>query len=235
MRKICIIGAACNASDLPLSGEREYWSVNNLYHQFSGVKFTRWFELHTFERANNRYIRRGVDQYGGISVDKYMREIDALNIPVYMQRKWGKIKGSRIFPFKEIMMHYGDYFGCSFAWMLGLALLEHEKGQKIERLSFYGVALDGQEYFYQRPSTEYMIGLAKGKGIQIYLHETSSILKSPYRYAIDENFDFIQTIHVEPMKRAMTAFAGTLSSYMQDLVYSDQRKNAIPGQNLLDE
>lgn len=244
MRKICIVGAACLPNSLPLGRGFEYWSVNNLYRGFAGIKFTRWYELHKFERVKNRYIRRGVDKYGGISVDKYLHELDDLGIPVYMQRPWAVVGRSTTFPFKAVMEKYGQYFGCSFAWMIGHVLLEHQYGAKKDRIDwigFYGVGLEGAEYYYQRPSTEYMIGMAAGLGIEIFVARSSKLLQSPYQYAVNEDFSFIEQVHVGPMSRAITAFAATLSTYLEDLTYGvsiqDGAKNRdgdIPGRNLLD-
>lgn len=222
MRRIAIIGAAISANDLPALNGWELWSMNNLYRQFPNVRFSRWYELHKFERVNNRYIRRGVDTYSEEPVWKYMQGIDGLKCPVYMQRKWKNIEESRLFPFKPIMTLYGSYFGCSFAWMLAHALYEHEMGNKadkVESIALYGVNLGGIEYYYQRPSTEYMIGRLRGKGIAIYISESSTVCKAPYVYALDEDPVFIAAVHQDNMRIITEKFITSLTLDYENRYY----------------
>ena len=80
--------------------------------------------------------------------------------------------------------------GCSFAWMLAQAIDEG-----VNEVGFFGVALQGHEYYYQRPSVERLIGRAEGEGVKIHIDETSDLLKANYIYAYEENFDLIYALH----------------------------------------
>jgi len=217
-RKIVILGANIDKELLlieldAIRGDYELWSMNNVYTKYQDpkIRFSRWFELHKFERKNNRYIRRNSDRYQGTKVSAYMKEIDGLCCPVYMQKKWRIIKNSTLFPFEKIIARYGKYFGCSFAWMTALALMEHGKGKRVSEIIYIGVALSGHEYYFQRPSTEYMIGIAKAKGINITIGAGSNLLQERYIYAYREDPAEILTIHGEFMKLAMTNFASSFS------------------------
>lgn len=56
-----------------------------------------------------------------------------------------------------------------------MALAIHEGAEEI---GLWGVDMkDGEEYAYQRPNMEYLIGLAEGNGIGVFIHPDSSLCK----------------------------------------------------------
>ncbi len=196
--KIGIVGAAIAEGDLIRRSINydELWSVNNLFRGFSNVEFSRWFELHQFQCIKGVFYRRGRNQFGRYAnINRYLRDLDVLGIPILMRRKYKRIKLSQAFPFRRLMKEYGQYFGCSFAWLVAYAI---EQGA--DEIGFFGVTLEGNEYYYQRPSTEYMVGIAKGMGVKISIDESSQLLKGNYIYAYKENFDLIYLLHGELSK-----------------------------------
>ena len=198
-RKIAIVGAGLTWEDAPYDKKGwEFWSMNNLYNRLPASKFSRWYELHSFEMKDRSMHRRGVRRYGAQRVSEYLADINRLDIPVYMQKKWKRVAKSRVLPFERIMKKYGRYFGCSFAWMTAHALYEHEQGRTVDTIGYYGVDLIGLEYYKQRPSTEYFIGLAKGMGINIEIAEGSHLMQMDGVYAYDENFLLIDELYVNP-------------------------------------
>jgi hypothetical protein len=216
MRKIGIVGADIRFDDLMERSEGyELWSCNNLYGAFDGKHFDRWFELHDIERRGKRYTRRGISYYPISSektVREYLLDLNDLKCPVYMQKQWGIIKQSMAFPFDEIMEKWGQYFGCSFAWMMAMAIDE-----KPDAIGIWGMNFGAQEYWYQRPSLEYMIGYARGLGIPVHIDEDSQLLKEHYVYAIEENYDLIYLLHgqmaVDVAKSVTTAVQDRLTNF----------------------
>ena len=49
-----------------------------------------------------------------------------------------------------------------------------------------GLASHNSEYGHQRPSCEYFLGLAVGRGIEVEIPKTSDLLKSPFLYGIED-------------------------------------------------
>ena len=222
-RKIAIIGSASSEKDTEyikkLRGY-ELWSMNNLFIGFPDVKFTRWFELHHFTRKGSRYIRRGQDYYHYYSVKAYLQRINDLDIPVYMQRPLAPIKKGIKFPFREIMRFFKtQYFGCSFAWMIALALYEHLHGEKIDTIALLGVELSGHEYYFQKPSTEYWVGKAQGMDIRVRIFDTSDLLKEPWIYAYKENFDCIDDLYVGFVKQLATMASIPMQEFVKRMYY----------------
>lgn len=193
-KRIGMVGTSISQEALKERGKGwELWGLNSLYSLWPEVEFAEWFELHSFGLDDGIYTRRGIPFYpiySEKSVREYMDELDRLKIPVWMQREWKEIGKSRIFPFEEIMRKFGRYMGCSFAWMTAHAIM-----QGADEIGYFGIPLNGNEYYYQRPSVERLIGYAEASGISIYVDETSDLLKAGYVYAYEEDFDLIYMIH----------------------------------------
>lgn len=82
-----------------------------------------------------------------------------------------------LYPFKEIMDSYGNqksvrYFTSSGPYMIALAI--HEG---YERIEVYGFEMSSAtEYAYQKPCMEFWLGVALGKGLDIYVPPGCSLL-----------------------------------------------------------
>jgi hypothetical protein len=197
VRKVGIVGTQIYEEELKERAQGyELWSINNCWSQWPDTEFSRWYEIHTIKRVGrDEYTRRDFPYYP-ISRDQTVKEyligLDSLGIPVYMQQRWPRIvRQSVVFPFNEITARFGSYFGCSFAWMVAHALMEG-----VDEIGFFGIAFGDVEYWYQRPSTERMIGIAEGMGKTIYIDgQTCDILRAPYIYGTGENFDLTYLLH----------------------------------------
>lgn len=103
--------------------------------------------------------------------------------PAYMEWLENKCEGIELitganFPFDEAKELFGStYLTSSSAYMMALAIL-----RGYERIEIYGVdmAVDDHEYFWQRPCMEAWIGFAKGRGINVVIHDKSPVLRSDY-------------------------------------------------------
>lgn len=77
------------------------------------------------------------------------------------------------YPFEEVARTTTDYWNSSIGYMLALAI--HEQ---YERIHIFGVDMkDGEEYGYQKPNAEYLIGLARGRGIEVVIPDASPLCK----------------------------------------------------------
>jgi len=67
-------------------------------------------------------------------------------------------------------------------YLLGFAILN-----EVDEIHLYGIDLlcDG-EYEYQRPNAEYLIGVARGKGIKVHIPEESALCKFDHRYGYED-------------------------------------------------
>ena len=81
---------------------------------------------------------------------------------------------SEIYPLLDIFSQFGEYLTSSVAYMLALAI--HKNASHI---GIWGVEMNEDQYFHQRPNFEYLIGFAKGKGIKVTIPDACPLLKAP--------------------------------------------------------
>lgn len=161
-KSIAIYGFARTTRGLIQNSTAEIWTLNNAYEMDVPMeRVTRWYEMHQPEQISEAH--RAWLQH------EHPFEIYTLdNYP------------------KHIIDQYG-YFTNSIAYMLAHAIYDLSPGDRIE---LYGVDMaGGTEYLYQKACTEYYIGIARGKGLTIYLPPGSKLLSAPlYGYDTDAQY-----------------------------------------------
>ena len=123
-------------------------------------RYSVWFEMHD----RRIWEKRGPE---------YLDLLRMADVPIYMQQEWEDIPNSVEYPLISVISDVGcDYFQSSIAYMLGLAVFEHKD------IELYGVDNhEGDEFALERPCNEYMLGVAVGRGLQVWVHDSSSLLR----------------------------------------------------------
>jgi len=183
-KKVAIVGFAGTKDLAPYNDpECEIWSVNNLYKFIP--RTDRIFQLH-----NPASLQKN---HHGISGEEHLKFLQTTEIPVYMQEKYDDIPASVRYPLQEMIKEFGiartddpqtkdAYFTNSISFMIALAIYEG-----FTDIGIYGVDMAvNTEYNEQRPSCEYYIGIAKGRGINIHLPAESDLLKTRFVYGYEE-------------------------------------------------
>jgi hypothetical protein len=116
---------------------------------------------------------------------EYLRTTD---VPIYMQSVQPDIPASVEFPLQDVVAVTGDYFNSSIAYMLALAIVEGHD------MDIWGVDNSPfEEWAFERPCNEYLIGLAKGKGLDVWIHESSALLRfHPDILFMDKRQNYVQ-------------------------------------------
>jgi len=133
---------------------------------------------HAWQDKGDFYKEEGGERY--VLIDDTWQKIK----PIYLQYWNGEIPDSLGYPLKEVSDYVfrnfwrGDkkvkYFTSTFAYMMGIALLE-----KFERIEIYGFEMaDDLEYVKQKACAEFFIGFAMGKDLEVYTPPNSQILYS---------------------------------------------------------
>ena len=169
--KVCIVGMYTQTRDLAPFGDDsfEIWGMNDLYSFVPRVDVL--FQVHS-----------------RIKIEEFPRDPNYLDwlqknkkIPVYMQKKYGDIPMSIPYPLQDIVNAYGDYFTNGVSYLLALAI-----EMKFKEIHIYGIEMEhASEHIYQKPSVTYFIGLARGKGIKIYLPKESTLMRSQCLYGFE--------------------------------------------------
>jgi hypothetical protein len=131
----------------------------------------------------------------------YKPKLRDLDLPIYMQEVDAQVPGSVKIPLQDVIDEFlsgniftGDkpieYFTSSFAYMCAFAMYmfkdRMEKGEL--RIEVYGFEMStATEYHYQKGSTEFWLGMARGKGVDIFLPHHCQLLKgAKYGYEVTQ-------------------------------------------------
>jgi hypothetical protein len=173
----------------------DIWALNELYldRPKIALRATAWFQLHGYEPPTIRDPQQ-------------VRNLALLKCPVLMWRKHPNIPNAIEYPLQEVLEEfdiYGEdmaldqpdvrqrsYFTNTISWMIALAIRMGYKDIQV-----YGVNMaQDQEFQHQRPSCEFFLGWARGKGIKIYKPPVSDLLLSPFLYGYDDATAYIQKL-----------------------------------------
>ena len=182
--KVCIVGCADTKHMTPFDKpeEFEFWGVNNLFLTLPGRPFSRWFEIHQITNEDGKWLRRGNPEFRGQPVEDYLKSLGQLPFPVYMQNANPLVPNAAQYPLAEIISEFGTYFTNTISWEIALAIYEG-----FEEIRVYGVdmAVD-TEWHHQRPSCEYFLGVAQGRGIKLWMPDACDLLKTRFLYGFQE-------------------------------------------------
>ena len=154
--KVAIVGMSPSATSAPW--EDASWEKWGMPWSGDWAQMDRLFEIHgEWEEFNP-------------SPD-YRERLESCGASLYMQGN--PLPGATKYPLAEVASLEGDYFESSVAFMMALAIYEGA-----EEISLHGVDMKSdEEYGYQKPNMEYMIGFARGRGIKVHVRDDSPLLK----------------------------------------------------------
>lgn len=172
-RRIAIVGKAPSSRLLaPYNDERwEIWTLSDLVPMGQATRCTAHFEFHPIDWFREREAQG--DQYLA-----WMRSIR--EIPCYMAEPVPEIPAAMPFPIEDVLRHFAPfrYFTNTVSYLIAFAIM-----QEPAALGVWGVDMaQTKEYRDQRPSCEWLLGWARGAGIEVVLPDECDLLKTPYLY-----------------------------------------------------
>ncbi|KKN90100.1 hypothetical protein LCGC14_0232130 [marine sediment metagenome] len=177
IKKLALVGSASNTKDL-VPWEDDSVEIWGLAWRKDLIRVNRLFEMHPF--AKHRY-----------KIPKnYVGYLASLRTPVYLLQEHHRIPNGVVYPIDVVIQRLGpmldknsdgDYFASSIAYLLALAIVE-----EYDEIQLYGIDfIDTDEYGHQRPNMEYLIGVARGLGISVYIPRKAALCYFPYRYGYE--------------------------------------------------
>lgn len=144
----------------------EVWSLNNAYLMFPALrgKFARYFEIHQWQ-----YLQTwNPGTFEGRQVDHFAM-LDQQGCQVYAAGRLPLVENQILYPFKEVLEHFGPSaeFKGSPSWMIALAIYEHDNGNAVEELRSYGIDQLDATHACQRAAWAQWIVRAESRGIKI--------------------------------------------------------------------
>ncbi len=182
-RRIAIIGK-CSSTRLDAPLTDSTWEKWALAWDLLPVH-DRFYEVH----ANWRNFLGNENDAGA-----HRRWLMCSKVPIYMRQVEEDIPMSRAYPFEEITALVGrdttgePFIESSIAFMMAHAILELKAG---DRIGLWGIDMHvDTEYGYQKPNMLYLIGLARGRGINVWVPPQSALFQPamalPYGLWTDE-------------------------------------------------
>jgi hypothetical protein len=182
-KKIAIVGKAANSQMLAPFEDLSWqiWGLSNAYNDIP--RWDVWFELHDWE-----YHRR-------VNLEHYHWLMTDHGKPIYaFEDNYNDAPCAKKFPIDDLKGMFGSFFNGSPifkywtnspSYMMGLAML-----QGATHIGVWGVDMAmNDEYAFQRPSCELMIGACLAKGINITIPPESSLCKSHRLYGYETHSD----------------------------------------------
>jgi hypothetical protein len=163
--KVAVIGLAPSTRDSIPWGDPE-WELWGLAWDSERYHFHRAFEMHDMEEITTCKVHTYQN------LPEYFEKVSFCR-RVYMAEAYPEVPGAERYPFERVAEVCGAYWESSIAYMVALAITEGA-----EEIAIHGVSMKAsEEYAYQRPNLEYLIGLATGKGIKVTVPEGSPVMK----------------------------------------------------------
>lgn len=218
-RKIVLLGSAESTRDLAPFDDPSYEIWGLAWRYKDHPRMDRCFEIHS------------EDHWGAYAGDLYKawlkepKSFDGSDSPVTVyvrpevQKKYRACKPYPIDDAVNLMGH--EYFASSFAYMLALAILEQP-----EEIAVYGIDLaSDEEYAYQRPNAEYLLGIARALGIKITIPWQSALLTAQWVYGKERPPE--QDPMVEYFKNRLTGYDKQISDMKADIFTLNGAKHEI--------
>lgn len=164
--RVAIVGGGPTRKKAPYKNKNwDIWAFSSTHDRYPRV--TRWFEIHALADLKQQLAGK---KKGRRTYPNYMRFMRRLRCPVYMQRRHRSIPYSVPFPKKKVLKAFGRCFTSTASYLIALAILE---GYKV--IGLWGIDLRGSSYDRQRPAIEYLLGVARKRGIRVYIPRGATI------------------------------------------------------------
>lgn len=170
IKKVAIVGGSQSRKYAPFDDPTwDIWAFSN--RRLPIPRVTRWYEIHAVQSL--RRLRRTPSRR---DFKEHWSLLRRQKCPVYMQRTHKDIPNSVAYPLDEAIAEFGRCFTSSASYAVAMAIMEGYQG-----IGLWGVDLTiRKHYVYQRRAIEYLLSVARIRGIKVYLPPTSR-LKVPKR------------------------------------------------------
>ena len=183
MRKIAILGTAPGFKDAPFDDDAwEIWGISRLYKFIP--RHDRWYELHKLEEICRTWEQHDREAEQAARLD-YMKFLASTDKPVYVREPRDELPDAVEFPLNDILKMFSrGYFTNSISWLIAHAVYELiESKEEGCEIGLWGIDMElSSEYGTQRPSCEYILGIAEGAGIKVTIPDSCQLLKTAKLY-----------------------------------------------------
>ena len=180
-KKVAVVGSASRTVNKAPYKDPE-WEIWQLaWRTDEELKYaTRLFDMHAINENRFKIPKNYIE----------LLNARIKTVPVVGVLEDSRIPDLTVYPLAQVTAflggvseyYSGDYFMSSVAYMFALAMYEG-----YEEIGLFGVdLLDQDEYIHQKPNQEYLIGLARGMGIKVFIPHASALVRGTHRYGYME-------------------------------------------------
>jgi len=153
-------------------------------------RYDIWYDIHPF----GQFFFRPVDPRKKVGAHQipagtflrpegHIQWLAKQTCPVFVQAADPRVPHAQVFPRPALEARFGPWIDSSPAWML-----MHAIAMGFSKVAIYGIHLASeQEYIKQKPNMCYLIGLARGMGVDVYVPQESPLLHGSHRYAYERD------------------------------------------------
>jgi hypothetical protein len=200
-KKVAILGFTDSFKQAPFADPTwEIWGLNELYMLIP--RWSRWFEIHS----------RDVYEADKKRTSDHIYALRAMTVPVYMHKHEDDIPMSVPYPLQAIAQAFPSpgggrpYLTNSISYMIALAIMEG-----FTEIAVYGVDMaHSTEYGHQKPSCEYWLGIAQGRGIKVTIPPDCELLFCNFLYGFEQE-------QLERWNARMTARKADLNKKLSEI------------------
>ena len=188
---IAIVGGGATMKYAPLATDESWtcWTMNDFYDAIPAllqrpIKVGAVFEMHPPSHYTDHIEYR----------KDHEKRLAELRCKVYVAFPNPKIPNAMTYPIDEVLAYFDgpDYFCSTLPYMIAIAIMVIEKSAELAdgvfapRIGMFGCDMQlTSEYAKERACTEFWLGQAKARGIEVVVPDESPLLKSTYRYGYD--------------------------------------------------
>lgn len=161
--KVAIVGLSPSTHDLAPWADSSWEKWGLPWDDKGWALMSRHFEMHDMRLLDSPHSKRKEGYWGRL------QDCERL----YIQAPDARLPNAAVYPFDEVAKTTSAYWNSSIAYAMALAI--HEGAEEI---GVFGVDMESdEEYGYQKPNMEYLIGLARGRGIKVMIPDASPLCK----------------------------------------------------------
>lgn len=156
--KVAIVGLSLTTHNLAPFHDPSWECWGLPWDEGYWLYYDRLFEMHDLKLLESEHSKRP---------EGYIERLKECEAPLYMQKQY--FPSATEFPYHVTPR---QYYNSSIAYAMALAIHEADE------IAIYGVDMKGDDEFgYQKPNMEYLVGYAEGKGIKVRIPDESPLCK----------------------------------------------------------
>ena len=221
--KLLIIGSGQDWEKAPYADENyEVWTYGLIAKVLPRVSAV--FEMHRRQHWKRFKWK--------VSEAEYIEMLNKLDVPVFMIEAQPDIPKSVAYPLEKVEQVVGPHFASTISYQIALAIARQVAVGDVEEIALYGFTLNHwEEWAYQRPNVNRLIGHAERAGIKVTLPEGSMLVGVPWKYGyeVDRESTVVSQALLAEHYAQLASIMNKIGEVQLALHFAQEKEAANPG------